>query len=76
MYICDLLAFRRRRQRDDAKHTRADALGNRLDRAAFARAVAPFKDDADLQSLVLHPLLQLDQFDMQLGEFAPLILAL
>ena len=50
-----LLALGRRRQRDDAEHARADALGDRLDRAALAGAVAAFEHDADLQSLVLAP---------------------
>jgi hypothetical protein len=44
-----LLAVRRRRQRDDAKHARAHALGDRADRAALAAAVATLKDDDDAQ---------------------------
>ena len=65
-----LLALGRRRQRDDAKHARAHALGDRLDRAALAGAVAALEHDADLESLVLHPLLQLDQLDVQLLELS------
>ena len=41
-----------------AEHARADALGDRLDRAAFAGRVAPLEDDDDAQSLGLDPLLQ------------------
>ena len=62
-----LLALGRRGQRDDAEDARADALGDRLDRAALAGAVAPLEDDADLQALVHDPFLQLDQLDMQAG---------
>ena len=60
------LPLGRRGQRHHAKHPRADAFGDRLDRAALAGAVAPLEDDANLQSLMDHPLLQLDQLDMQL----------
>ncbi len=47
-----LLAVRRRGQRDDAKHARADPLGDRLDGAALSGGVAPLEDDDDAQSLV------------------------
>ena len=70
-----LLALGRRGQRDDAEHARADALGDRLDRAALAGAVAPLEDDADLQALVHDPLLQLDELDMQPGQLALVVLA-
>ena len=63
-----LLAVGRRRQRHHPEHARADALGDRLDGAALAGAVAPLEDDADLEALVHDPLLQLDQLDVQLGE--------
>ncbi len=39
-----LLAIRRRRQRHEAEDARADALGDRLDRAALAGGVAPLED--------------------------------
>ena len=71
-----LLALGRRGQRDDAEHARADALGDRLDRAALAGAVAPLEDDADLQPLVLDPLLQLDELDVQPRELLVVVLAL
>ena len=36
----------------DAKYARAHALGDRLDRAALAGAVAALEDDADLEALL------------------------
>ena len=47
-----LLAFSRGGQRHHAKNARADTFRNRLDDAALARAVAPFKDDANLETRV------------------------
>jgi hypothetical protein len=41
----------------------------RLDGAALAGSIAALEDDAHLQPLVYHPLLQLDQLHMQLGQF-------
>ena len=64
------LALGRRGQRDDAKHARTDALGDRLDHPALAGAVAALEHDATLESLVHRPELQLDQFGVQPGEFA------
>src|SRR6202007_2137317 len=46
-----LLPVGRRRQRDDAKHARADAPGDRLDGAALAGGIAPLEDDDDAQAL-------------------------
>ena len=70
-----LLALGRRGQRDDAEHARAHALGDRLDGAALAGAVAAFEDDADLEPFVLDPLLQLDELDVQLLELLVVVLA-
>ena len=50
-----LFPLGRRGQRDDAEHPRADALGDRLDDAALAGAVAALEDDADLEALVRRP---------------------
>jgi hypothetical protein len=75
LYHLALLALGRRRQCDDAEHARTHALGDRLDRAALAGAVAALEQDADLQALVYHPLLQLDQFDVQLLQFTLVVLA-
>ena len=63
-----LLAVGGRGQRNRPEDPRADALGDGLDRAALAGAVAALEDDADLQALVLDPLLQLDQLAVQLRE--------
>ena len=67
-----LLAFGRRGQRDDAKNTRADAFGDRLDHPALAGAVAAFEHNADFEALGDDPKLQLDEFAMQTRQF-PLI---
>ena len=64
-----LLAIGRRRQRHDAEHPRADALGYRLDRSALAGCVAAFEDDDDAQAFVFDPCLQVTQFDLQLAQF-------
>ena len=76
MYICDFSRSVGAGKGDDAEHARADALGDRLDRAAFAGAVASLEHDADLQALVHDPFLQLDQLDMQPGQFALVVLRL
>jgi hypothetical protein len=60
-----LLAVGRGGQRGDAEDARTHAFGDRLDRATFAGAVTAFEHDADLEPLVLHPLLELDQLDVQ-----------
>jgi hypothetical protein len=39
-------------------------LGHRLDRAALAGAVASLKENADFETLLHHPLLELDELDM------------
>ena len=64
-----LLAVGRRRQRDEAKHARADALGQGADGAALARGVAALEDDDDAQALVLDPLLELAQLGLELAQF-------
>jgi hypothetical protein len=46
-----LLALGRRRQRDDAKHTRTDALRDRLDHSTLAGPVASLEHDDDLEAL-------------------------
>jgi hypothetical protein len=54
----------------------AGSLGHRFDRAALAGAVARFEEDANLQALVHHPLLELDELDMQPLEFLLVLLPL
>src|SRR5262245_59024563 len=63
-----LLALGRCWQRDDTKNTRADAFRDRFDRSALAGPVAALEHDADSQAFADHPLLQLDQFDVQTGK--------
>ena len=60
-----LLAVRWSRQRDDAEHARADAFGDRFDRASLSRAIAAFEYDDDARSFVLHPFLKQAQFGLQ-----------
>ena len=67
-----LFSLGRRGQRNHPENARAYPLGHRLDRAALAGAIAPFEEDAHLQALVHHPLLELDELDMQACEL-PLV---
>jgi hypothetical protein len=71
-----LFPLRRSRQRDYAEHTRTDTFRDCLDRAAFSGGVVSLKDNADFCPCVLYPPLQLDQLDMELGEFAFVFLVL
>ena len=71
-----LLAIGRRRQRDDAEHTRAHPLGERLDGAALAGRVAPLEDDDDALARDLDPVLQPAELDLQLAQFLLVDLAL
>ena len=43
--------------------------GNALDHATFAGRVAAFENADDFETLLLDPFLQLDQLDLQLGQF-------
>jgi len=61
------LALGRRGQRDDPKDARAHPFCDGLDRAALARPVSAFEDNADLLAFVDDPLLQLHQLDVQAG---------
>lgn len=63
-----LLLVGRGRQGDHPEHTRADPLGDRFDGATFTGAIAAFKDNADLQSLTDHPLLQFNQLNVELAQ--------
>ncbi|EXI66496.1 MAG: hypothetical protein AW08_02610 [Candidatus Accumulibacter adjunctus] len=62
------LALGRRRQRGDAGDARAQAFGDALDAAPLARGITTFEDHHHLELLELDPLLQLDEFDLQLGQ--------
>ena len=63
-----LFAIRRRGQRDHAEHARAHPLGQRPDRPALARRVAPFEDDDHAVARVFHPLLHHAQLGLQLPQ--------
>src|SRR5882724_9963779 len=63
-----LFPLRGRGQRDDPEHARAHPLGDRLDHAALSRPVSPLEEDAHLETLELHPLLEMDELDVQLGQ--------
>src|SRR5207248_2674523 len=64
----------RRRERHDTEDAGTDALGDGLDRAALAGAVAPLEDDADLGSGGLDPLLHRNEFSVQHAEFGLVLL--
>ncbi|MCY1541140.1 hypothetical protein D9M68_768150 [compost metagenome] len=70
-----LLPIGGRRQRHHAEHPRADPLGDGLDGPALAGAITALEDDADLEPLGHHPLLQFHQLDMQALELAFVLLA-
>ena len=73
------LALARRRQRHGAADARVQPLGDALDDAALAGRVAALEQHDELELLVDHPVLQLDQLALQpqqLGEVAPAIDAL
>ena len=63
------LALRRRAERHDAADARVQALGDALDDAAFAGGVAALENDHDPEALQADPFLQLDQLELQMGEF-------
>ena len=70
-----LLAFGGRRERDDPEHPGADPLGDPLDHAALAGAVAPLEHHAHLGAGAHDPLLEVDQLDLQLLELGLVPLA-
>ena len=55
-----LFPVRRRREGHHPEHARADALGQRLDGAAFPCPVAPLQHDDDAHALFFDPRLQVD----------------
>ena len=57
--------FRGFDQRDDAGAARIQVLGEAADGAAFAGCIATFEEDQHLLTLVLDPVLQFHQFDLQ-----------
>src|SRR5580704_4846774 len=69
-------AVRRRRQGGDPEHPRADALGERLDGAAFSGGVPPFENDDDAGARCLDPVLQAAKLRLQLAKLLFVGLAL
>jgi hypothetical protein len=59
-------AIGRRRKRDDAEDPGAHTLGDRLDRAALAGAIASLEDDDDAQPFLFHVLLEMAEAHLQL----------
>src|SRR4051812_38538532 len=52
-------------QRDDAEYTRADTLGDSLDRAAFAGPIAALEHEDAAQAFVFHPFLQFAELHLK-----------
>jgi hypothetical protein len=71
-----LLAIRRRGERHDAEHARADFLGDRLDRAALAGGIPAFEQDDDPKFLFLHLFLQMAYLNLKLPQLLLVILPL
>ena len=57
------------RKRDDAADARVEALGDALDDAALAGGVAPLEEHDDLEALQPYPFLQLEELELQAGQF-------
>ena len=63
-------------QRGNAKHARADALGDGADGPALARAVASLEHDDDSQPLGLYPLLERAELGLKASKFLLVLLAI
>src|SRR4029453_1487955 len=70
------VALGRGRERGHPEHARADPFGDRLDGAALAGAIPSLEHDADLEPLVLHPLLEPHELDVQLPQLPLVVLPL
>jgi hypothetical protein len=68
------LAFGRRAECHHAADAGVEAFGDALDDAAFARRVTPFEDHHDAQALLDHPVLQLDELELQPHQFVDVAL--
>ena len=64
-----LLPLGRRGEGDQAKDARADTLHNALNYAAFAGSISSFENNDNAGVGRLDPLLELDQFNLQLENF-------
>ena len=63
-----LLPVRRGGKGHEAKHARANAFADGLDRAAFTGGVAALEDNDDPQLFVFNPLLQFAQLPLELAQ--------
>src|SRR5271165_5351246 len=63
------LPLSRSGESDDAADAGVQRICNALDDATLARCIPPLQDDAHLETVVPHILLQLDQFDLEVYEF-------
>jgi hypothetical protein len=70
------LPLGRRAERDHPADARVEALGDAFDDAALAGRVATLEDDHDLEAVEAHPLLQLDQLELQMGKFFDVVVIL
>jgi hypothetical protein len=61
-----LLPLRGGGQGHHPEDTRACALGDAFDNAALSGGIAAFEEHADLGAADLHPLLHLDELDLEL----------
>ncbi len=68
------LALCGRAERHDAADARVQALGDALDDAALPGGVAALEDDHDTQALQANQFLQLDQLELQMGEFVEIFI--
>src|SRR5271166_6304293 len=71
-----LLPLRRCRQGHQPEDTRAHALHDAFDDATLAGSVAALENDDDARSSLLHPLLKLDELDLQLEQLSLVLLVL
>ena len=69
-----LLPLGRRRKSDHAKYTRAHTFHDALDDATFPGGVSPFENDDNTGVGRLDPVLELDQFNLQVENFGLIVL--
>ena len=63
------LAFVGGRKRRDPADPRIETLRDTLDDSTLAGSIAPLEDNDELGPVVLHPILQPDQFALQSEQF-------
>jgi hypothetical protein len=70
------LLLGRRCQRDDTADSWIERIGNTLNHTAFTRCVPPLEQNAQLVAVGPHPLLHLDQFDLEVGKLLDVFVVL